>query len=419
MSVKFVGSQFGVLERLRIGRVVGRNPEHLEMADALCMPIGGALAPTLQLTGGLYNKAGEYLSISGTRTSGVSALGGDKEPLTGATRYLVGRSLYLGLTHYHYGHFLVETISRLWPYNSEDIRLFEHILLLPLNGHVPVFVTDFFALLGVADRVRVISEPTHLDRVSVAAPAVAYPGQVHKVLQNLCALLEGTYDVRTTDQPLFLSRTALTPGHHRVVVGESLIETAVKRQGFRIFYPEQSTLLEQLNALRNHRTIVGYAGSALHTMLLTGGRKTVFAYSARKVPAVFPLIDSALSNSATYIQAKRTMVSGLAHRATGFAPEIIDPRPVLSELMRMGLTSDAEVEGYGSVASDQSQARQYNTAVLLRQILELSQTHSKEHCDETIQKFAQEYPLDPSLIRQACLESVWLRPYFSDPALQQ
>lgn len=351
-------------------RAEAADPALLTLRGAWCLPLADSPASQgggLHRTGGLLTAEGQAVPLSGLHTSGREVLG--SRPATGAeqaaAQHLPGRSLYLGLCHYHFGHFLAETASRLWPFGPGELARFDHLLLLPLNGSVPTFVQAFFEALGVADRWRVVDRPLRLDEVCVPGPAVNYPSQVSRAISRLSTAWPGPREA-SDERVLVLSREALLPGHTRVVVGAQAVEQALAAEGARLFCPEQHDLPTQVATLRAHRRIVGYAGSALHTLMLAGGPRELLAYSARPVPAVFPLIDDALGVRSRYIQAAPPRLAGLVHQATGFRPEIIDPRPVLAALRQRGWLA----AGHAPAAPGAEAVGRFNTAAWLRLLLE-------------------------------------------------
>ena len=179
--------------------------------------------------------------------------------------------------------------------------------------------------------------------------------------------------------------------------------------------PERHTVAEQIAAFREHRVIIGFAGSALHTLIPAGGRRQVIAYSARPAPAVFPLLDMALRNDAMYIQARRGRVAGKATVRVGFSPEIIDPRPVLATLQAEGLIGRYDLGNYGTAAADAAEVRRYNTALILHRALEASQQMPEADCHAEIAVFRQTHALDPKLLAKAREGSELMRRFSPGP----
>ncbi|KJV05571.1 glycosyltransferase family 61 protein [Methylocucumis oryzae] len=308
-----------VLFYVRSKHLQKTQPKLLRLQHVFCQPLTPVNANHFQFTGGLYSSQGHYIAESGLTTSGQVIVSGDTLPSTEAT-VLPGKSLYLGICHYHFGHFLVETLSRLWFLHKTDITQFDHILLLPLNNHIPAFVYELFQLLGIADRIISLNKLVQLETVYLPAPALEYPSLVFQAINRIQHLFVTQNPTNSSKQALFLSRTQLTPGHHRTIIGEHRLEQCLREQGIKIFYPEQHSIEEQIQTLATHKTIIGFAGSALHTLILAGGQKNIIAYSARPIPNVFKLIDKALDNHALYLNAARDSQSCVNY-PVGFKPQ--------------------------------------------------------------------------------------------------
>jgi len=397
---------------LRPPKVLRAKPELLQHENLLCMPLSSLDTQKLRLQGGLYSGKNGYIPSSGLITNQQVIVGDGPIPPPSSAPMLTGNSLYLGVCHYHFGHFLIETLSRLWFLNPEEIKKFDHIVLLPLNGTVPEFALDLFKLLEADHLLRVITEPVFLENVCIPSPAIEYPRQVHQAIDNIQRLFAPSFAAEPTEQAVFLSRSRLVPGHHRMIIGEDWLERALHGQGVLIFHPQDHAIHEQISILRRHRTVIGFAGSALHTLILARGGKKVLAYSARKTPAVFPLLDKALHNRGVYVRAGRDSLAGLASLAVGFKPQFIDPRLVLRELKRQKVIKDNRLEGYGTAASEAREVSRYNTALLLRWVLEASQTQAESDCRARIRAFADNHELDADMLAQARQGSALMRHFF-------
>jgi len=198
-----------------------------------------------------------------------------------------------------------------------------------------------------------------------------------------------------------------------MIIGEDSLEKVLQAQGVLFFHPQRDHgIYEQIRVLCRHKTIIGFAGSALHTLMLSGGNKKVIAYSARKIPSIFPLLDKALANKGVYVKSGRMSLNGLAELSVGFKPQLIDPRIVLHQLKRQNVISDDTVLGYGTAESDAQEVRRYNTALLLRWVLKASQTQTEGDCHAFIQKFVNDYALDIGMLEQARQGSELMRRFF-------
>lgn len=396
----------GVLRRLVAaggGGVLSRRFAAVSDAELPVEVLEGAVCVPVQrqnerLTGGLLDAAGRYLPASGIETNGRPFVGQPEGPIAQDLPELQGRSFYVGISSLHYGHFLVETVAaRLWCLERADLDDFDHFVMLPVGGAVKGVIREFFDLLGVGERLRVIRQPTRLQQVVMPHAAAKYPAMVHRAVSAVHRLLPTGAPERQDDRPLLVSRSALVPGSVRLVLGEEEVEAALARAGARAFHPEKHSLGDQIAAFRSHRTIIGYAGSALHTLILSGGAARVRAYSGRPVPSVFPLLDKALDNDARYIQAA-LKTPGVARLKVGFQPEILDVRRIFRELQREGIlertvdTPRLDVDAWRSG---------YNAAVLLRYLLERHRVDGEERCRAFIATFRRSFPVDESIISDA------------------
>lgn len=214
-----------------------------------------------------------------------------------------------GAFHEHYGHFLCESIARLW-YAAKDQRL--PILCRGLSERKawkPTFLDAFFAAMPI-DRRRFISfDGTVLCReVIVPHPSftIRCEGfEVHKILPENVAerLLHQEHD--RTSQPLYFSRSKLNR-RLRHVVNETVLEQELIKRGVAICHPELVTLSEQIRLVNRHELIIGSLGSALHSVLfdVSSSRNLVCLGSKEKfVNTNYLMIDAIKSVNSVYVGA--------------------------------------------------------------------------------------------------------------------
>ena len=186
--------------------------------------------------------------------------------------------VYAGVIFPHYGHFVMENISRLW---TEEISRYPTIKLLYSDTHRDAlkagYVAEFFAALGISlDRIVTFSKPTRLRSVLVPHQSCflrgeAYPNHV-RLPRHVAEAMLGGIRPTLSDTPAYLSRTQFKPGlmaNDRRLTNENVLEAALRNEGVAIYYPERMTLAEQVRAINNHRWVIGTRGSAFHTLLFS------------------------------------------------------------------------------------------------------------------------------------------------------
>jgi capsular polysaccharide biosynthesis protein len=175
-----------------------------------------------------------------------------------------------------YGHFLLESLARLWAAPS-----FPHSpIVWTVNSaqpgdHILPWMRESLDLLGLNNTVRLIREPTLIERLIVPAPGFEIQYRFGRHHSKFLARLEWT-PVR--NRKLWLSRSGVDQefGH-----GRTMLETALVANGWTVIRPENMSLAEQLSEFATAERIAGEQGSALHGLIFLrpapGLRLDVFA----------------------------------------------------------------------------------------------------------------------------------------------
>jgi capsular polysaccharide biosynthesis protein len=187
---------------------------------------------------------------------------------------LSGRWLYGGHWIQHFGHFVVETVSTLWPAGHEPAGLVFHkylrrpvvredwmLRLLELAGYggLPVEVVN--AQRDV--RVEQLVVPSR----SVVANGWGHP-QAREVWERIVAPFRGGGDPRR----VLLSRTAFNEAARREGAArvrssrerDQAIDRAFAARGFEVVAPETLAIDDQLRLVADAEIVAGGSGSALH-----------------------------------------------------------------------------------------------------------------------------------------------------------
>lgn len=184
--------------------------------------------------------------------------------------HLHGVHLFGGHFRGHFGHFLVESTARLWALDHLPVAP-ESILYLPYRGEVGAIEKAmeghdrFYRLMGISQPVRTFGQPMRVDRLFVPelgfgwseryAGSPAYRGFMQGRLRAAVAP-EGA-------KKLYISRAKLAAARGGVL-GETVIEENLAKQGYEIFHPERHPLEVQIARYRAAERIVALDGSALH-----------------------------------------------------------------------------------------------------------------------------------------------------------
>jgi capsular polysaccharide biosynthesis protein len=109
--------------------------------------------------------------------------------------------------------------------------------------------------------------------------------------------------VKKDTTPIYLSRTKLKRSN-RLLIGEDSVEEYCRSIGFKVVYPEQLSLMEQIVLFNTHNIFIGFIGSAFHTMLFRiYDEKAMCVYLTDGAQYKnYECIDSLMGNNTKYIK---------------------------------------------------------------------------------------------------------------------
>ena len=247
----------------------------------------------------------------GVFTPGGLSLGAFDHPWIGHTpdlgpaETLPGTHIYGGVLMNHFGHMLLESLSRVWFIRAHpDLPVVWHWLDLPVpHSAWPVWMEQLWAMLGL-DRHRhvIIRNKLQLEQVIVPDHGIRPYERIEPVqAEALAVVAEGS---SYAGQRVWLSRSAL-PRRFGRLIGEEGVQTALQEAGWSVVHPEKRPVAEQAALFNDAKIVAGFAGSAFHAVLLA------------KTPAAHLCIIRRPSVTDGYYDA--------AARARGLHQRMIDP----------------------------------------------------------------------------------------------
>ncbi|TNE66108.1 MAG: glycosyltransferase family 61 protein [Alphaproteobacteria bacterium] len=266
------------------------KPRQTELADASLFPLKRERRDRLFRGGLWHTELGEDFHHWRNRKHGRPASDTDWLAAQAApTERLAGHGLYGGLYLRHYGHFLQESIHRLWAWHEAPDR-YDYLAVVPepkgrmappatVDALAP-FQRDVLTYLGIpTDRLRLVDRPLLADRITVPTQGRLI-GDKDRMARDYAAFWaerEAAFfdrhagDLPPTHDRIYVSRAAYLGSGG--IAGERYIEKLLADEGFHIMRPEALPLIDQLHLYRNAGLILFPEGSALHTTELLGPMK--------------------------------------------------------------------------------------------------------------------------------------------------
>lgn len=170
--------------------------------------------------------------------------------------------IWFGIFTYHWGHFLVDNVSRMWylvhNYNNEKIAY------VSKGKEIDSNFEDFFIKLGVpAEKLFPVKRPSKFRNVIIPEYAKTdysyyadFLGIFSKVINNTLSQSKP----ECVNSKVYLSRLSFKDAQNKEF-GEKQIEKFFAKEGYLVLYPERMSLSEQIVMINNSKTIACINGT--------------------------------------------------------------------------------------------------------------------------------------------------------------
>ncbi len=190
-----------------------------------------------------------------------------------------GLHYFAGAAWSHFGHFILEGLSRLWLLARVPESIRAELRFVFYNDRpLPDWQLEFLEALGVAaERIVYLTKPQRFERMIV--PSLAYN------LHRWAAPAQGdtwehigrAFDRGDGPTRVYLSRSRYP--HNRTLLDEAEIEQRFQARQFTVLHPQELSIADQVAAVRHARLIAGSAGSAMYLSAFArrGARKLIIS----------------------------------------------------------------------------------------------------------------------------------------------
>ena len=245
--------------------------QHLELKNAFVS--GDARRkPNKNIANGVYTSEGMLvpISLSGRKDMQPRADQPDIIHFDADEKDVYKKGIYLGNFHFHYGHFILETISTFWFLQQiadlENYHLFFHACPNRLIGQSAI-IQVLKRLSIPRQNILFVKRPTLVKQLLVPESAFCLRGFMNAAMKPIYHRVSADGVPR---KKVYLSRTRVTDSTYKKrCTNEKQIEKIFKKKGFKVFYPEEMTFRKQLALYASAKMIAGIEGSALHNVLFT------------------------------------------------------------------------------------------------------------------------------------------------------
>ncbi len=196
-------------------------------------------------------------------------------PRKNRIKRLPGTWLFGGRFFPHFGHFLTETLSRLWALDHIDQPI-EGVLFFPTQNDCQESAAKMFAqlseILDVPIKYKICDEFYRVDRL-IIPPQASGLGRLSLSSPDLRDFIT-THMKRdlepTGHDKIYISRSGQFNKVGRSFLGEARLEELLRAQGYIIFHPQDHSWGDQLRHYLSATHILGPDGSPFHMVNFTG-----------------------------------------------------------------------------------------------------------------------------------------------------
>lgn len=204
--------------------------------------------------------------------------------------------LFCGQAHTHFGHFVMETISRLW-WGLENNFDGPFIFTQSMRFKERKFVFDFLKHIGIADRTELVFEPRRYRTITIPEAGFVARQSIHlKSLETIGAIKSKVE--KGALEKIYLTRSRISTGR---LVGEQYVEDVFRQNGFTIVSPEMLSVTEQIRLASGAKVIAGSRGSAMHWTLFSDHAEMICIDRDGAMYHNYFLLDLMRAQPTTYI----------------------------------------------------------------------------------------------------------------------
>ena len=215
--------------------------------------------------GGVVDETGAYVALSAIEKRVQFAYPFENAP------YEDKKVVYCGYLVNHWGHFLIEGVTRLWYFLENDPTIDKYVFFVDEGEEREIQgnYRKFLELLKIWDKLEIINTPTTYREVLVPELGIhmrkAYTPKLLKVFDAIAenVVVDPSWD---TPEKIYYSRSQFKKGQ-QFEFGFAALDNFFEKNGYKVLYPEKVPLDQMIHYIRNSKVVASLSGSLPHNML--------------------------------------------------------------------------------------------------------------------------------------------------------
>ena len=226
--------------------------------------------------GGVIDRDGNYVALSGI----PNRIG--PPSVCDAAEYKDEKVVYCGYLVNQWGHFLVEGVTRLWYFLKQDATIDHYVFFVEEGNQREIRgnFREFLELLGIWDKLEIISRPTKYREVLVpeigALVQRFYSKQYRAVFDAVAEAAMAAQGEEPAPKRIYLSRSQFKgKGNELKEFGHDLLDNFFERNGYLKIHPENFSLGQLIRYMRSAEVVASVSGSLAHNLLFVQQQKQI------------------------------------------------------------------------------------------------------------------------------------------------
>ncbi len=224
--------------------------------------------------GGVVDKDGQYVALS-ANADRLQQSYPFENPV-----YKDEKVVYCGYLFRHWGHFLVETVTRLWYVLEQDATIDKYVFFLGANEQRTVSGNHraFLELLKIWDKVEFVNTPTTYREMIVPEMAFArmeyYSPKYIQIFDTIADNVVPDPQWKPLEK-IYFTRSQFAKGTG-LEFGLDSLDHFFEKNGFAVLSPEKIPLDQMIYYIRNADVVGSVSGTLPHNMLFgADGQKLI------------------------------------------------------------------------------------------------------------------------------------------------
>lgn len=229
--------------------------------------------PSRWAPSGVLDENGVMVDESISWSSTIERVNGVPEKPVEAKR-LAGKYIFGGILYGHFGHFIVESLGRMWALDAVDAEVDGYIFTpksITFAEKSVLKQQGLAELLGMRLPFVVAREPLQVDELYVPSQGFGASDLIEgtQAFRDFINAHAGAKIEPFGGEKLYISRSQL-PRDRGSILGEYRLEEYLREEGYEIFHPQRAPAEEQIARYKAAKLIIGVDCSPIHMVGYVG-----------------------------------------------------------------------------------------------------------------------------------------------------